>query len=178
MQRSINHLKKRFEFALKTNKPLWVNENDINALNSIIEIANGKPKCNQLEDSLMLFYLLQYWKFCNAENGEIIAKENPQGIFRLGFPDAEYTLKKLTRLIHPKSFVIQQIYTEMRALQALAKVPTEERVKKKDLSQYLNEVLEVAKNDFPITRELHKGKNVKYDFNNKKPLEDDRENQK
>lgn len=164
MQRSLNHLKKRFESAVRMNKPIWVNENDINALNSLIEFANGKPKCSQLEDSLMLFYLLQYWKIANQEN-KITAKEDPSGIFDT--PDAEYVLKRITKLIHPKKWVINKIFEEIRLVQALAKTPKEEKVKRKDVEEYLEKVLDHAKNDFPIARDLHQGFDVVYDYSNK-----------
>ena len=97
--RAIRYLKNRFEFAAKNGKPLYINQNDVDALNQIIEFANGKPKNTVLEDSLMLFYLLQYWKVENIENQKIALKEAKQGIFEITGPDI--ILERLSMLIDP-----------------------------------------------------------------------------
>lgn len=162
MQRSINYLKKRFEFAVKTNKPLWINENDINALNNIIDIANGKPKCNQLEDSLMLFYLLQYWKVANKNNKLILEERQKNGVFEC--PDNEFLLERLMKLIQPKSHIAKMIYIEINCLQRLANVPKEEWISEERVNKFLDKLLDHAKNSFPISKALHQGKNVMYDY--------------
>lgn len=152
--RAIRHLKNRFEFAAKNGKPLYINQNDVDALNQIIEFANGKPKNTALEDSLMLFYLLQYWKVENIENQKIALKEAKQGIFEITGPDI--ILERLSMLIDPKSRVIDQIRDELRVHQAMNGVPKEERIPTKTVEKLLNDVLEMAKNKFPLMRELNK----------------------
>lgn len=162
MQRSLNHLKKRFEFALKTNKPIWINENDINALNELIEFANGKHKTNQLEDSLMLFYLLQHWKVANQNNKLTLEKRKELGIFEC--PDSVYILEKLTKLIHPKQHIAKMIYTEINCFQRLADQPKNEWISESRVNKFLDKLLDYAKNSYPITKKLHNSENVEYDY--------------
>ena len=151
--RAIRYLKNRFEFAAKNGKPLYINQNDVDALNQIIEFANGKPKSTELEDSLMLFYLLQYWKVENIENQKIALKEAKQGIFEITGPDI--ILERLSMLIDPKSKVINMIRDELWFSQALNGIPEEERIPIEAVDRLLNEVLEMAKNRFPLMKRLN-----------------------
>jgi len=152
--RAIRYLKNRFEFAAKNGKPLYINQNDVDALNQIIEFANGKPKNTALEDSLMLFYLLQYWKVENIENQKIALKEAKQGIFEITGTDI--ILQRLSMLIDPKNEVIKMIKDELWFHQALNGIPEEKRIPIEAVDKLLNEVLEMAKNKFPLMRELNK----------------------
>lgn len=151
--RAIRYLKNRFEYAVKNGKPLYINQNDVDALNQIIEFANGKPKNTALEDSLMLFYLLQYWKVENIENQKIALKEAKQGIFEITGPDI--ILERLSMLIDPKSRVIEMIRDELWFHQALNGIPEEERIPIEAVDRLLNEVLEMAKNRFPLMKRLN-----------------------
>lgn len=151
--RAIRYLKNRFEYAVKNGKPLYINQNDVDALNQIIEFANGKPKNTALEDSLMLFYLLQYWKVENIENKKIALKEAKQGIFEITGPDI--ILERLSMLIDPKSRVIEMIRDELWFHQALNGIPEEERIPIEAVDRLLNEVLEMAKNRFPLMKRLN-----------------------
>lgn len=151
--RAIRYLKNRFEFAAKNGKPLYINQNDVDALNQIIEFANGKPKSTELEDSLMLFYILQHWKVENIENQKIALKEAKQGIFEITGPDI--ILERLSMLIDPKSRVIEMIRDELWFHQALNGIPEEERIPIEAVDRLLNEVLEMAKNRFPLMKRLN-----------------------
>ena len=151
--RAIRYLKNRFEFAAKNGKPLYINQNDVDALNQIIEFANGKPKNTALEDSLMLFYLLQYWKVENIENQKIALKEAKQGIFEITGPDI--ILERLSMLIDPKSRVIEMIRDELWFHQAMNGIPEEKRIPIEAVDRLLNEVLEMAKNRFPLMKRLN-----------------------
>lgn len=151
--RAIRYLKNRFEFAAKNGKPLYINQNDVDALNQIIEFANGKPKNTALEDSLMLFYLLQHWKVENKENQKLVATENKQGIFEITGPDI--ILERLSMLIDPKSKVINMIRDELWFSQALNGIPEDERIPIEAVDRLLNEVLEMAKNRFPLIKRLN-----------------------
>ena len=151
--RAIRYLKNRFEFAAKNGKPLYINQNDVDALNQIIEFANGKPKSTELEDSLMLFYILQHWKVENKENQKLVATENKQGIFEI--TGADIILERLSMLIDPKSKVINMIRDELWFSQALNGIPEEERIPIEAVDRLLNEVLEMAKNRFPLMKKLN-----------------------
>ena len=151
--RAIRYLKNRFEFAAKNGKPLYINQNDVDALNQIIEFANGKPKNTALEDSLMLFYILQYWKIENIENQKLKATENKQGIFEI--TGVDIILKKLSMMLEPKSWIIEMIRDELRIHQAMNGIPKEERIPTKAVAKLLDEILEIAKNNFPLARELN-----------------------
>ena len=151
--RAIRYLKNRFEFAAKNGKPLYINQNDVDALNQIIEFANGKPKNTALEDSLMLFYLLQYWKVENIENQKLAAKERKQGVFEI--TGADVILKKLSMMLEPKSWIIEMIRDELRIHQAMNGIPEEKIIPIEAVDRLLNEVLEMAKNRFPLMKRLN-----------------------
>ena len=52
--RAVNYFIKRFEYAAKGNGTIKLNQNDIDALNQIIEFYNTNYKNTELEDSLLL----------------------------------------------------------------------------------------------------------------------------
>lgn len=160
--RALNHLKKRFEFAVSSKKPIYPNQNDIEAINQLIEFVNGKPKNEHLEDALMLFYILQYWKIDNIKNSKLKAIENRCGVFELSQP--ELLLKKLSMLVNPKGQVIKELIDELRIHQAINEVPIKDRVKPKDVEILIEDLLSIAKRDFPTIRDLDKFEVVyKYD---------------
>ena len=102
----------------------------------------------------MLFYLLQYWKVENIENQKIALKEAKQGIFEITGPDI--ILERLSMLIDPKNEVIKMIKDELWFHQAMNGIPEEKRIPIEAVDKLLNEVLEMAKNKFPLMRELNK----------------------
>ena len=70
--RAVNYFIKRFEYAAKGNGTIKLNQHDIDALNQIIEFYNTNYKNTELEDSLLLFYILQNWKVENRNNEAIL----------------------------------------------------------------------------------------------------------
>lgn len=157
--RALEHLKKRFEFSLMSKKPIHLNQNDIDALNQIIEFVNGKPKNEHLEDALMLFYILQHWKVENINNNTLKMRENKRGVFEIS--GADLLLKKLTLLVDPKKEIFNEIWTELRIHQAKNNIPKNERIKLKDVTELLEGIIKIAKTDFPIIKDLDKYE-VKY----------------
>ena len=73
--RALNYFIKRFEYAAKGNGTIKLNQNDIDALNQIIEFYNTGNKNTELEDSLLLFYILQNWKVENKNNQQLAFME-------------------------------------------------------------------------------------------------------
>ena len=69
--RAINYFIKRFEYAAKKNGTIKLNQDDVDALNQIIEFYNTNYKNTELEDSLLLFYILQNWKVENQNNQQL-----------------------------------------------------------------------------------------------------------
>lgn len=164
--RALQHLKKRFEFALISKKPIYPNQNDLEAINQLIEFVNGKTKNEHLEDALMLFYILQHWKVENVENSRLKMSENRFGVFKLTGP--EILLKKLSMFVNPKPNVILEIRDELRLHQTMNGVPKDQRVKTETVAELLNEVLKIAKTDFPIIKDLDKCEVVYNHRNTKK----------
>lgn len=139
--KALKHLKNRFEYALNGSGSMKVNQNDINALNALIKEDNTKQRNTQLEDSLMLFYLLAAYKVQNENNKAILAKRKPEEVkFPLGMPEASTVLNRLSSLLDPKHHIIQMIADELWIYQEYERVP-------KNREQYLTE-LEEGMNTF------------------------------
>ena len=157
--RALEYIKKRFEFSLLSKRPIYLNQNDIDALNQIIEFVNGKPKNEHLEDALLLFYILQHWKVENINNNTLKMRENKCGVFEI--TGADLLLKKLSLLVNPKKEIYNEIFTELRIHQAQNNIPKTERIKLKDVTELLEGVIKIAKTDFSIIKDLDKYE-VKY----------------
>ena len=158
--RAVNYFKKRFEFALKGNGSIKINQNDLYALNQVIEFYNDKYKNTQLEDALLLFYLLQNWKVENKEN--LTLKETSQGIFKI--TDSKSLFQRIGRLLAPKNEIVKQITIELRLHQKMNNVPDDKMIELKDVAQLLDEEINNAKNNFNFIKELNGSNIVKIQY--------------
>lgn len=154
--RAVKHFISRFQYAIKGNGTIKVNQNDLDALNEIIEYYNTNYKNTHLEDALILFFLLQNWKVANINNDKIALQHQGQNLGTFQLPDAELTLQKLSMMLNPKKEVVKEITTELRAHQAHNGVPKEKAISSQMVTELLEEVLENAKNKFPMMKELNK----------------------
>ena len=123
--RAINYFIKRFEYAAKKNGTIKLNQYDIDALNQIIEFYNTGYKNTELEDSLLLFYILQNWKVENQNNQAIMLEKKPDEGNIMGIRDSISLLQKICMLINPKKHLYNWIAHELWAHQAYNKVPKE-----------------------------------------------------
>lgn len=158
--RPVNYFKNRIEFALKGNGTIKVNQNDLEALNQIIEFYNTNYKNTQLEDSLLLFYILQNWKVENINNEELRMKEEPHGIFAIS--DSIRLFKKIGTMIYPKKSIIEQITDELWIHQAHNKVPKEKWITEKEVTEILEKELNIAKTQFSYLKQLNGSSTVKF----------------
>lgn len=132
--KAIRHLKNRFEYALNGSGSMRVNQNDIDALNALIKEENSKGRNTELEDALILFYLLCAYKVQNVQNKAIIQERSPQEIrFPLGMPEASVILNNLSNRISPKQQIIQMIADELWIYQEYERMP-------KDKDLYMKEM--------------------------------------
>lgn len=159
--RAVTYLKNRIEFALKSNGTIKVNQNDVDALNQLIEFTNTNYKNTALEDSLILFYLLQNWKVQN-QNDQSIALTyqdyDAKGIFQL--PSSLALMERLSKLIEPKQTIYDMIAIELWAHQALNRVPKEQWITKETVKELLERELQIAKLNFGFMKYLDKGEVV------------------
>lgn len=163
--RPVNYFKKRFEFALKGNGSIKVNQNDLDALNQIIEFYNANYKNTQLEDSLLLFYLLQNWKVENINNEELRMKQvetENSGIFALS--DSLYLFSKIGSMLKPKSSIVKLITTELRLNQIMNRIPEDKRISQETVTELLNRELDIAKTQFPFLKQLNGSSVVKFTY--------------
>lgn len=122
--KALKHLKNRFEYAMNGSGSIKVNNNDINALNALIKEENTKKRNTQLEDALILFYLLSCYKVQNQKNKAFLAKKNNEEIrFPMGMPDADFIINRLTNLIDPKDEMIRMIADELWIYQEYERIP-------------------------------------------------------
>jgi hypothetical protein len=142
---AIKYLHNRFGYAIKNNGNIKVNQQDIEAINKLVEMDD---KINtDLEDSLLLFYLFWIYGIENEKN-KVKLKEKPieEIKFPLGLTPPLDVLKKISQLLSPKPYIIKKITDELLIYQEYERLP-----KNKDL--YINELNEgIAKF----------GKNIKF----------------
>lgn len=163
--RPVNYFKKRFEYAIKSagkdKKPtIYLNQNDIEALNQIIEFYDKQYKNTQLEDALLLFYILQNWKVENKENLQMA--EISDGIFKL--TDSKIIFQRIGMQMQPKAEVIKNITAELRLHQKMNNVADENLIRIKDVAQLLESELEIAKSQFHFLKELNGSSIVKFTY--------------
>ena len=156
--RAVNYFIKRFEYAAKGNGTIKLNQNDIDALNQIIEFYNTGYKNTELEDSLLLFYILQNWKVENKNNQAIILKKQDTNGNIMEISDSIHLLKKICISIYPKKHIYNQIATELWAHQAYNNIPKEKWITEVEIRDLLEEELRIAKNEFSFAKDLNKGK--------------------
>lgn len=172
--RAVNYFIKRFEYAAKGNGTIKLNQNDIDALNQIIEFYNTNYKNTELEDSLLLFYILQNWKVENRNNEAILLEKKPDEGNIMGIRDSISLLQKICMLINPKKHLYNWIAHELWAHQAYNKVPKEKWITEKEVEILLERELHIAKNNFSFAKEIDKGNAVyKYLNNETNELEPD-----
>ena len=158
--RAVNYFIKRFEYAAKGNGTIKLNQNDIDALNQIIEFYNTNYKNTELEDSLLLFYILQNWKVENQNNQAIMLEKKPDEGNIMGIRDSISLLQKICMLILPKKHLYNWIAQELWVHQAYNKVPREKWITEKEVEILLERELHIAKNHFSFAKEIDKGNAV------------------
>ena len=158
--RAVNYFIKRFEYAAKGNGTIKLNQNDIDALNQIINFYNTNYKNTELEDSLLLFYILQNWKVENRNNEAILLEKKPDEGNIMGIRDSISLLQKICMLINPKKHLYNWIANELWSHQAYNKVPKEKWITEKEVEILLERELHIAKNHFSFAKEIDKGNAV------------------
>lgn len=158
--KAVNYFIKRFEYAAKGNGTIKLNQNDVDALNQIIEFYNTGYKNTELEDSLLLFYILQNWKVENQNNQAIMLEKKPDEGNIMGIRDSISLLQKICMLINPKKHLYNWIAHELWAHQAYNKVPKEKWITEKEVEILLERELHIAKNNFSFAKEINKGNAV------------------
>lgn len=109
---AIKYLRNRFEFAAKGNGTIKVNNQDIEAINILIE--SEKKRNTDLEDSLLLFFLFWTYRIENDKNSIKLKEKGIESIkFPLGLNTPYNILNKLSKLLDPKSVIIENIANEI-----------------------------------------------------------------
>jgi len=159
--RALNYIKNQIEYAAKGTGKITVNQNLVDAFNEVASVVNGKVPESNIEDALMLFYLLLIFKVDNNRN-EVYLKENRQGIMRMSNPYS--VLEDLFTIAKPKENMIDEIYTELKINQLVNKIPQEEMIKRSDVKILIEKLLNDAKTF--KTLELIKAKKHTYGNSN------------
>ncbi|MCT3835848.1 hypothetical protein HZQ12_17795 [Elizabethkingia anophelis] len=137
--RAINHLRKRFEFAIRDKKPIYVNQNDVDALNQLIEFTNTGKDTN-LEDALILLFILQYWRTQNNDNKQYT------GVLKID--SISVVFQKLCMLVNSKAMIIDEITTELQANQKMNGETN--LIQYSDVERLLNDSISVVKEMKPL----------------------------
>ena len=155
--RAVNYFIKRFEYAAKKNGTIKLNQDDVDALNQIIEFYNTGNKNTELEDSLLLFYILQNWKVENQNNQQLtFIERNENNVMKI--TSSIELLKRICVSLRPKNSMFKEIATELWAHQAYNNIPNEKWITEVEIRDLLEEELRIAKNEFSFAKDLNKGK--------------------
>ena len=145
--RAINYLRELFVSRFKENKPIQPTENMLKALNQIIDVVNTGIHNSEFEDSLLLYYILGHYKLVNDNNKvKISTHDNKLGV--LSIKDCDIIMQKLSMLIAPKEFIIQEITNELHTNQASLGVSKEEYIPKEQVAEQLEVLLQRCKLNF------------------------------
>ena len=155
--RAVKYFIKRFEYAAKKNGTIKLNQDDVDALNQIIEFYNTGYKNPELEDSLLLFYILQNWKVENQNNQQLaFIERNGNNIMKI--TSSIELLKRICVSLRPKNSMFKEIANELWACQAYNNIPKEKWITELEIRDLLEEELRIAKNEFSFAKDLNKGK--------------------
>lgn len=118
---AIKYFHNRFSFAIKNNGTIKVNQQDIEAINKLVEIEEKRE--TDLEDALLLFYV--FWGY-TIENQNNVLKIKEKGIdganFPLGINTPYNLLNHLSKMIDPKSYMIKKIHEQLWVYQEYERV--------------------------------------------------------
>lgn len=159
--RAVSHLKNRFEFAMNNSGKIRINENDITALNDIINWANNNPYNSQLEDSLLLFWVFCYWEV-EIQNNKPELIEKPKGFLEIS--DLRDVLNSLCTRLHPKDEIKKRIALNLQTAQMANGIPPEKLISEEEVGKTLENILSQAKNSFKPISTLSKYWNVEYTY--------------
>lgn len=137
--KAVSYLKSQFSYAIKGNGRLNINQNHVDALNEIIDFVNGKSHENDVEDALMLFYLLRIWRIDNEKNKLKLSE-------RKEISNPKLALEELFFSVKPKEAIIDEIFTEFRSHQLMNNVQKTDLIKKNDIRKLLNQLLNHVRN--------------------------------
>lgn len=135
---AIKYFHNRFSYAIKTNGTIKVNQQDIEAINKLIEFE--KTRNTDLEDALLLFYL--FWGYTiENENNKLKLKEKPiEDIkFPLGINTPYNLLNNLSKLISPKEYIIDKIANEIWIYQEYERCCKDQDLRNKELEEIKND---------------------------------------
>lgn len=159
--RAVNYFKNRFEFALKNTGTIKVNQTDIDALNSLIEYANTHQPNEQLEDSLLLFWVLSYWNV-ELENGKPKLNEQPKGFLEIS--DLRTVFDRLCLRLMPKDEVIKEIFDDLHFGQLANGISEEKTISFDEVKKTLEQALKTVKNEFTPISQLKKCNKLIYKY--------------
>lgn len=131
---AVKYLHNRFSFAIKNNGTIKVNQQDIEAINKLVE--NEKERNTDLEDALLLYYLLCTFKVRNIENKMTLEQKPLDDIsFPMGLLEPMRVLEKLAWSLNPKEIVIKNIADEIWIYQEYERLCKDQELRNKELDE-------------------------------------------
>lgn len=149
---AIKYLRNRFEFAAKGNGTIKVNNQDIEAINILIE--SEKKRNTDLEDSLLLFFLFWTYRIENNKNKLKLKEMTIESIkFPLGLNTPYNVLNRLSKVLDPKSAIIQNIADEIWVYQEYERCCENQELRDKELEEEKFRIDENGVKTFYVTKQ-------------------------
>jgi len=129
---AIKYFYNRFSYAIKTNGTIKVNQQDIEAVNKLVEFE--KKRNTDLEDALMLYYIFLMYRVENENNMAKIKEKGAENVnYPLGINTPYSVLEKLSKMIDPKPYVIKKIHEELWIYQEYERVCKNQELYKSEM---------------------------------------------
>lgn len=167
--REILYFKNRFEFAMKNSSrskdgsfgTIHINRKDLEALQELIRTFNEININTNLEDSLLLFWLMNFWKV-EIQQSILSFREEPK--YFLKVTNAKTVFDKLCVLLNPKEIVIQEIIQDLQTDQRERGVSEGNFIPDEVVRKFLETTIKEVKGNFTPITELVKARKVVYNF--------------
>jgi len=151
--RDLIYIYERFKFCLENNKPMFVRENDLNAIsNAMIDFNAEKDQSEtRLLDALIGFFItIQFNKHKEVEHHKI------------NLPSFETLYSEVVNKMKPINIIATELHTNLLIDQFKAEIPKDKYVTRDEIYELLNELIHNIKYKFKkierenLVRELSK----------------------
>lgn len=167
--REILYFKNRFEFAMKNSSrskdgsfgTIHINRKDLEALQELIRTFNEININTNLEDSLLLFWLMNFWKV-EIQQSILSFRKEPKYFLKL--TNAETVFDKLCLLLNPKEIVIQEIIQDLQTDQRERGITEKNFIPDEVVREFLETTIKEVKSNFTPITELVKARKVIYNY--------------
>lgn len=126
---AIKYFHNRFSYAIKTNGTIKVNQQDIEAVNKLVEFE--KKRNTDLEDALLLYFI--FWQYSIENENNKLKIANKTAKYPLGINNPLRVLENLSKRLDCKDYIIKKIVDELWIYQEYERVYQDQELYKQEI---------------------------------------------